>query len=93
MAAHTIAITKDMLTGESVFADPGSQLAFDMQVFDQVRIATKGFYLGWSKLSSSGETSLDLTSIPQDPEELFQDFAAHLLKVSERIISDKEVTK
>lgn len=64
-----------MLIGEGVFAAIRSQLAFDMQAYEQVRIEARK---AWRQLLLRGDTSLDLTSIPQGAEEPFQDFVAHL---------------
>lgn len=89
-AAQNITITKGMLIGDGVLGDTGSQLAFDVQVYDQVGIAGMR---AWRELPSRGETSPDLTSIHQSPHEPLQDFAACLLQASEKVINDKEVSK
>lgn len=72
-----------MLTGEDAFAATNNQLTFELQI--QIKIAATRT---WRELPSKGETSFDLTSIHQSPDEHFHGFAACLVQVTGRIIND-----
>lgn len=61
-------------------------LLLNYKYINKIKIAATGT---WKKLPSKGEIFLDLSSIPQGPKESFQDFVAHLLQASGRIISDR----
>lgn len=70
-AAQNLAIKKDTLIGEGVFADTGSQFAFDMQIFDHFKIAAMG---GWRRFPIMSEIALDLTSHHQCLDKTIQYF-------------------
>lgn len=73
-----------MLAREGAFAATNNQFTLELQVYEQIKItATKV----WREIPSKGETSLDLISIHQSPDEPFQDFVAQLLQATGRIIS------
>lgn len=55
--------------------------------------SVKYCHKGLAGASLTRETSLDLTSIHQPPDETLQDFVARLWQVSVRIMSDTEVSK
>lgn len=79
-----------MLTGEGAFVVTNNKLTFKLQVYEQAKIAT---IRALREHLSRAETSLNLTSIWQGPDEHLQDFVANLWQASERIINNSEVNK
>ena len=63
------------------------QLDFDMTAYVQVNAAAKK---AWHRLLSSKEQAVELSSIRQGPDKLFQDFVSRLTQTSNRLIGDTE---
>lgn len=84
------ATTRDMLTEEDALAARNNQHTFELQVCEQIKIAAT---MALKELLAKGETSLDLTSIHQSPDEHFQVYLTCLLQASGSITSDTEASR
>ena len=58
-----------------------------MAAYVQINAAAKK---AWNRLQSSKEQTKELSSIRQEPDELFQDFVSRLTQASNRLIGDTE---
>lgn len=58
-----------------------------MAAYVQINAAAKK---AWNRLLSSKGQTEELSSIRQEPDELFQDFVSRLTKASNRLIGDTE---